>query len=125
MQRTRIKPTNTKRRRKAFARNYGERGDAVRLMTCLCADMDWPHPDVDACSGPVQAAHAIARGMGGAKGDRRQLVPLCALHHEEAGEGSRKAEQPSKRAAFEARYGLDVQAEAERIAVELDARGLA
>jgi hypothetical protein len=122
MQRTRIKPTNPKRRREAYARNFGERGEAVRSMPCLVPleGVEWPE-----CRGPVQAAHVLARGMGGAKGDRRQLVPLCAGHHVEAGEGSWKDEQPSKRAAFQARYGLDLKAEAERIALELDERGLA
>jgi hypothetical protein len=133
MQRTRIKPTNPKRRREAFARNFGERGEAVRAKPCLALDKigawrwgpgelgeDWT-----LCRGPMQVAHVLARGMGATKGDRRQLVPLCAGHHDEAGEGSWKDEQPSKRAAFQARYGLDLKAEAERIALELDERGLA
>jgi hypothetical protein len=137
---------NAKRSRETFARNFGERGEAVRAMPCLCAkhsaawyfnDLERHHaagvpdafehddPDRPRCEGDVQAAHVLARGMGGAKGDRRQLVPLCARHHDEAGEGSAKDEQPSKRAAFEALYGIVLKAEAQRIAVELDERGLA
>lgn len=66
----------------------------------------------------VQAAHARARGMGGVKGDRRDLVPLCPKHHMESGEF-----RTSQRAAFEVRHGVDLVAEAARIAVELDERG--
>lgn len=120
----RIKPTNPKRRREAFDRNFGERGEAVRAMPCLCGRKPGRVVMNSGCRGPVQAAHTIARGMGGCGGDRRQLVPLCARHHEEAGEGSWKPQQPSKRTAFEKRHGLDLKAEAERIAVELDERGV-
>jgi hypothetical protein len=126
---------NRARARALHARNFGERAEAVRAMDCLtgcrclvhshvsCDDGTWDEHHAR-CEGPTQAAHVIARGMGGAKGDRRQLVPLCARHHEEAGEGSWKDQQPSKRAAFEKRYGLDLKAEAERIAIELDGREL-
>jgi hypothetical protein len=113
---------NAKRSRETYTRNFGERGEAVRAMRCLT--LRELGPALVECRGPVQAAHVLARGMGGAKGDRRQLVPLCARHHEEAGEGSWKPQQPSKRAAFEKRHGLDLKAEAERIAIELDGRGV-
>jgi hypothetical protein len=119
----RIKPSNAKRRKKTFDRNFGERGGPVRDMGCLCAD-PWitrhaPNGTRTWCSGDTQASHTIARGMGGAKGSRRNLVPLCAGHHAESGERG-----TSQREAFESRYGLDLQSEAERIALELDARGL-
>ncbi len=136
---TRVRASNPARRAKTFARNFGERGEAVRAMSCL---VHWRRCQLEADGSPRltsndairfmqsssmcpasetrQAAHVRARGMGGAKGDRRDLVPLCAKHHAEAGE-----HRTSARAAFEARYRLDLIAEAERIAVELDERGLA
>ena len=129
---TRVRASNPARRAKTFARNFGERGEAVRAMGCLVRSRvmesgnfaSWTYSPSWCPSGgddrDVQAAHVRARGMGGAKGDRRDLVPLCAKHHAEAGE-----HRTSARAAFEARYRLDLVAEAERIAVELDERGLA
>ena len=100
---------NRKRAAKLYARNFGERADAIRAMQCL----------VHGCPRPSQAAHTRARGMGGAKGDRRELVPLCAEHHREAGE-----RRTSARADFERVHGLDLEAEALRLAECLDAEGL-
>lgn len=108
--RTAMKRSNAKRRRKAYARNFGERADAIRAMPCL----------VPGCPLPSVAAHARARGMGGAKGDRRSLVSLCQPHHVEAGEA-----RTSQRADFERRHGVDLGTAAERTAAELDARGYA
>lgn len=125
---TRIRPANPKRKAKAYARNYGERGDAVRAMGCLCVkalrSWDFDEQVTEDTPGqcdahPIQAAHSVARGMGGAKGDRRDLVPLCGRHHAEAGERG-----TSQRAAFEHRYDVSLGDEAHRIAVELDERGL-
>ena len=122
----RIKPSNAQRRKKTFDRNFGERGAAVREMECLCArelrdydgDCEAEHAP-RACSGAIQACHTVARGMGGAKGTKRDLVPLCSRHHTEMGERG-----TSSREEFEARYGLAAQDEAERIAIELDGLGL-
>ncbi len=102
---TRLAPVNRARRAKAYARNFGPRADAVRAMPCLVAG----------CRRPTVAAHARARGMGGAKGDARELVPLCQPHHLEAGE-----HRTSQRAAFEARHSLDLTADAARIASLFD-----
>lgn len=108
MRRTgRIKSTNPKRRRESFVRNFGERGEAVRAMRCLVGI---------GCRGPVQAAHVKARGMGGRGGDRRSLVPFCAGHHDEQSRRGVKT--------FAAAHQLNLDAEAERIAHELDAREL-
>lgn len=104
-----VRRTNAKRRRAAYQRNFGSRADVVRSMPCL----------VRGCSGQAVAAHAIARGMGGRKGDRRHLVPLCQTHHVEAGEA-----RTSQRADFERKHGVDLVAEAEWLAVELDRMGL-
>lgn len=103
--RTAMKRRNPERRAKTYARNFSDRGDAVRAMRCL----------VRGCHQPTEAAHVIARGMGGAKGTARHLVPLCRLHHTEASEY-----RTSARARFEERTGLDLLAEAERIAALLD-----
>ena len=110
----RIRPVNRERRARAYARNFGERAEHVRAMRCLVADR-MGH----LCRTRIVAAHVIARGMGGAKGDRRDLIPLCWESHEWAGERGTDA-----RARFEQFYGIDLQAEAARIASELDARGL-
>jgi hypothetical protein len=135
---TRLAPVNRKRKAETYARNFGSRGDPVRAMGCLVGallerELDEVASFVSrlrvatsheilglACSfGPIQAAHTRARGMGGAKGGRRDLVPLCRHHHAEAGEA-----RTSQRADFERRYGLDLQAEAAQIAAELDERGI-
>lgn len=105
MRRTALRRANPERRAKTFARNFGDRAALVRAMGCL----------VRGCHLPAQAAHAIARGMGGAKGTARHLVPLCHGHHTEAGE-----HRTSARARFEERHGLDLIAEADRIATLLD-----
>lgn len=108
--RTPIAKVNRKRKRKAYARNYGERGALVRAMPCVLLGRG--------CSGRVVAAHVRARGMGGAKGDRRCLAPLCDGHHRELDDRLGSPER------FAERYGVDLLAEAERIAVELDRRGI-
>jgi hypothetical protein len=130
---TKLAPVNRKRKAETYARNFGDRGGHVRAMNCLGLALDTAHYFADleadptgepddsfACSGPVQAAHVRARGMGGAKGDRRDLVPLCHRHHLEAGEF-----RTTQRTEFEKRYGIDLVAEADRIARALDAEGFA
>jgi hypothetical protein len=118
-----LTPVNRKRRKKMHERNFGERAKLVREMPCLAAPKDWSFDEHNGherqCSWPIQAAHVKARGMGGCGGDRRQLVPLCAKHHAEAGERN-----TSQRAAFEERHGLDLQAEARRIAEHFDQMGI-
>jgi hypothetical protein len=111
----RINPRNEKRRKKNYERNYGDRADAIREMPCLVYE---ELSGASNCGGRVHAAHTRARGMGGVKGDRREQVPLCAHHHEEAGEA-----RTSKRRAFEERYGISLDEHAERIARLLDVCG--
>lgn len=110
MKRTRINPINRKRKAELHARNFGDEAEAVRMLPCLCwaRTCTWNR---DRCRGDVVAAHVTARGMGGAKGGRLDLVPLCDAHHREAGEA-----RTSEREAFESRYGLDLRAEADRLA---------
>lgn len=83
------------------------RGTAVREMPCLLAA-------TGGCEGPIHA-HARARGMGGAGGDLRELVPLCWHHHGVSHSMAAKD--------FAALYRIDLRQEAQRIARELDARG--
>lgn len=69
-----VRAVNHERRRKLHDRNFGERAAAVRRMPCIIAT---------GCAGQIVAAHVRARGMGGCNGDRKDLVPLCWLHHEQ------------------------------------------
>jgi len=55
----------------------------------------------------VEAAHLKTRGSGGY--DVGNTVPLCPVHHDE---------QEGRTAEFEARYGLDLKAEAARLAAQ-------
>ena len=125
---------NPERRAAQHERNFGalhpERGDTradrVRAMPCLAREaLKWHHK-----CGPVQACHVDARGMGGRGGDRRKLAPLCATAHREAGElpslwmrSDPERYATTRRGAWEQRHGVDLLAEAERIAAELDAEG--
>lgn len=132
---SRVRPRNPERRDEKHARNFGEEAERVRAMPCIMTTMRidahkagrlWVEPGgvIPCCRGRTQAAHVTARGMGGAKGGRFDLVPLCDAHHREAGEA-----ETGQRAAFELRYGISLRAEADRIALEhprpLGLRGLA
>lgn len=112
---SRIKPRNNERRAKMFERNFGTRAEAVRAMPCLVRSKVLGASSLPRCTGPIQAAHTTARGMGGCNSSRRKLVPLCAGHHSEQGTVGIET--------FEQRYGLDLDAEAERIAEQLDSEG--
>lgn len=104
-----MKRANRKRRAQRFADNFGERSDAIREMPCLLAVSG-------GCEGRTEAAHAKARGMGGVNSDRRSQVPLCTHHHQQShGLGPVR---------FAALYRIDLHTEADRIARELDLRGL-
>jgi hypothetical protein len=105
--RTKLAPINPKRARAKYLRNFGPKADWIRSLPCL----------VPACWRETVAAHARARQMGGCGGDASVQVPLCDPHHREAGEY-----RTSARAAFEARYGLDLIAEAARLEAEWQGR---
>ena len=117
MKRRSVRQRNPDRRAAAYARNFGDRAGAVRAMPCLC---DRPRVRLadQQCGGDITASHARARGMGGCKGDRRQLVPLCYRHSVEAGEHG-----TSQRLAFESRYCVSLDEVADTIALDLDAQG--
>lgn len=132
MKRSRPNQRNAKRRAALHARNFGEEAKRVRAMPCLglvrIGEWRWEGREIGEewclCDGAIAAAHVTARGMGGVKSGRFDIVPLCAHHHREAGEAG-----TSQRATFEQCYGLDLRAEADRIALEharpLGIRGLA
>ncbi|RUP35810.1 MAG: hypothetical protein EKK60_16890 [Gordonia sp. (in: high G+C Gram-positive bacteria)] len=101
---TRLAPVNRKRAAARRAEAFGGRGEAVRGMACLVGQ---------GCHGRIHAAHVRSRGAGGT---RRDLVPLCELHHREQHQRGIRT--------FEAAHGLDLSGEAARVAVELDARGI-
>ncbi len=111
--RTRVKATNPKRRTAAYARNYGgpdgQHADTIRAMPCACVGRatDPEHR----CRGRTVAAHEDARGMGGCGGGWADTLPLCVRHHDEAGE-----RRGSARAAFEARYKIDLRRLADDLA---------
>lgn len=110
MKRSRISPKNSERRAAKHEKAFGPKADWIRAQPCL----------VPGCWRWAEAAHAIARGMGSAKGDLRHLVNLCRGHHMEAGEY-----RTSQRSAFERRHGLDRGQPGEglvRIAEETHAR---
>lgn len=102
--RTKLAPVNRERARAKYLRNFGPKADAMRGGPCLVAGCPWP----------AVPAHVRARGMGGAKGS------AADPHHREAGEY-----RTSERSAFEARYGLDLIAEAARLEAEWQGRAAA
>lgn len=111
MKRSRLKPVNPERRAETHAVAFGAKGTWIRAHPCIVHGC-WRHP--------IHAAHAIARGRGSAKGDKRHLVPLCWLHHREAGEYRTAA-----RRLFEIRHELTRGEPGEGlvlIAEEFDAR---
>lgn len=116
-----IRRRNEKRSRERRARNFGDEADILRLMPCrLSAAMPprglgWHAPG---CRGDIVPAHVCSRGAGGGRFD---IIPLCQGHHDE--------QHACGIETFATRYGLDLRAEADRIALghprPLGIRGLA
>ena len=105
----RLPAVNRERAAKRNAENFGTRAVAVRAMPCLCSR---PRHLGSGCSGRIEAAHVRSRGAGG---NRRHLIPLCLAHHREQHDHGIKT--------FADKYSLDLHAEAERIAAQLDEQG--
>lgn len=116
LKRTRLKSENPERRAEMRARNFPDKP----LITpwCLIAlalrqyQAEHGEKAVPAgwspCWGPIDPAHVVrARGMGGVNSDKTQVAYLCRGHH---------SEQEGKTRAFEARYKVDLAAEAARLA---------
>jgi hypothetical protein len=99
--RTPLRKRNPKRRARLYARNFGAHADTIRALPCL----------VLGCQRRAEACHARPRGMGGANGSWRDLVPLCREHHIEAGE-----HRTTQRYAFELRHGVSLTLAAARLA---------
>ncbi len=92
-----LKPRNSSRSKAAREQDFGEEADTVRKMPCT----------VPGCTaGPCQPAHVKSRG---ASGGRFDIIPLCAAHHREQHDTGIKT--------FAAWHGLDLRAEADRIAL--------
>lgn len=110
---------NPKRAAKAYERNFGSRADWIRGQPCLVRGIAG-----HVCKTRTQAAHSKPRKAGGRGGNRRDLVPLCAEAHAEAGEypGIGRWEG-TQRWAFETRYGLSLVEKAAEIAAFLDSLG--
>lgn len=54
-----------------YERNFGDWSDQIREMPCWWCERP----------GPSDPAHADARGMGGAGGDKTVLLPMCRDCH--------------------------------------------
>lgn len=91
--RTPMKKRNAARKKKAYARDFGDKAAYVRSLPCvICHE-----------PGPSDPHHHPTRAAGGTSKD---LVPLCFAHHREVHEGFE---------SFEARHGIDMRAKAARI----------
>lgn len=110
---------NPKRAAESHERNFGERAKWIRAQPCLIQGIAGHQ-----CTSSTQAAHTKPRRMGGRGGNRRDLVPLCALAHDEAGEYPGLGRWVgTKRWAFETKYGVDLIEKAAEIAALLDTLG--
>ena len=69
VRKTALAKSNPERRAALYARNFGEWADEIRAMPC------W---GCGTTREKIDAAHTVARGMGGCGGDKRTLLPLCA-----------------------------------------------
>lgn len=95
----RVNPINRERKAKLSAQNFGPCSRMARLSPCV----------VKTCKRlpPHEPAHVRSRGAGGQ--DFANVVSMCTPHHRE--------QHDSGIQSFQARYGLDLEAEANAIAV--------
>jgi len=118
-QRKAIPRRNAKRAAASYERNFGERAEWIRAQPCLVRGVAG-----HVCNSGTQAAHAKPRRMGGRGGNRRDLVPLCALAHTEAGEFPGLGRwEGTTRWAFETKYNVNLIEKAAEFAAMLDALG--
>lgn len=105
---TRINPRNSKRVAKMRKRNFPDRTGSERcLIAERAARLPSPPPSWAGCRGPIDPAHVTPRGLGGCNSSKDDVVWLCRGHHDE---------QEGRTKAFEQRYGVDLKAEAARVA---------
>lgn len=126
LKRTRLKSQNPERRAELRARNFPDR--PMVAPWCLVAlaleryqarhgSKMIPAGWTPCWPGEPDAAHVVrARGMGGVNSDKTQVAYLCRGHH---------TEQEGRSAAFEAKYGIDLAAEAAKLAAGESSEGLA
>lgn len=103
IKRSRVKPSNPKRRKKAFARSYGSpaRVEFVKAMACIVGRIQ----EYPKCHGPIENAHTKSGGAG-RKADAKHTVPLCGYHHIRLHTmGAR---------LFQLGYGVNLEQEAEK-----------
>jgi len=112
---TRIKPRNDARAAEMRARNFPVRPAVVWcLLAHRLAAYQAEHgekaipPGWSRCWGPVDPAHVVhARGAGGCNSSKDEVAYLCRGHHRE---------QEGRSEAFERLYGVDLKAEAAKVA---------
>lgn len=104
--RTRLKPRNDERLARRRAKEFGPQAELCRSLPCC----------VPGCrkGPPSDPAHVRSRGAGG---DDSDTVPMCRKHHTE--------QHATGIETFQQRYGLDLRAEALRLASIIERRGLA
>ncbi|MCK5643859.1 MAG: hypothetical protein KAJ19_23890 [Gammaproteobacteria bacterium] len=95
---TPIRKRNTKRAKRAFARNFGSKAyvEAVHSVPCVVRGSPNPTP----CKGPPTCMHRRARRAGDGWFD---IVPACEGHHDESHRGIQ---------TFARKYELDLEAAA-------------
>ncbi len=116
---TRLRAINPARRGRKYLRNFAGRladgagfpsgydhSEAVRRMACAASDFSRYHQ-------PIEAAHAAARGMGGAKGTWADLIPLCRSCHARF-----DVEHANDIERFGASVGKDLRGRADRLAIQ-------
>lgn len=117
LRRTHIKPRNDARAAAMRERNYPDPppvpqwcavARALQRYRAVHGEKARPEGWTDCWQGPADPAHVVhARGMGGVNSDKTEVAYLCRGHH---------GEQEGRTAAFEARYKIDLKAEAARVA---------
>ena len=97
---------NRKRRPTEWQRAYHStaRVEWVKAQRCVAF---W-----HGCVGPIQNCHVVTGGMG-RKADYTAIVPGCAHHHAEMHQGVQ---------SFQRKYGIDLEAEAARVAALWEAQ---
>jgi hypothetical protein len=91
---SKLRSVNPERRKEKHVRNFDggiDHDTWIRALPCCVCELFNLEQ-----SGPTQAAHVVARGMGGAKGAWFDTLPLCAVCHS-------KQEAMSKRSDSHAR----------------------
>jgi len=94
----RLRSFNPERAAEKYRRNFAgpyegyDHGQRIRDLGCC----------VPGCRRQAEASHVTPRGMGGAKGSWRDLVPQCREHHAWFGSSGHDPE------SFRLRFGVDV-----------------